>query len=604
MEEHKKKNNDVKKAVKTRIKGLGLDALFHQVDLSQKDDYPLALRSGPDSIELAQMIAKLKANLQQPSPEECLQKKFQLWKQFLAPKPEIRIGLILGPSAIKFIEVKRLNDAFLLSRASYIPIPHIVKGNEDRLEKFITETVAQNFNLHDLRNHPVYTIIPRSDVIVKFITLPTQELSEVKKMISFEAEHHLPLSLNEVEMDYVVTKQENNETMVIVSAIKKGDLAKRLNLFHKLNVSPDAVDISSMALQATMSPITPDTGVTLQINIGSEHTDLNILLKHEVVYTRGLTWGSKTLTDNLAGHLNVSFENAEKIKKENGIILLKSLDNEVKKKISSQACLWADELVKEIERTVQHFQLEKGQQGLNRIILTGGGTKLRHLGEYLKDKLKTKTMTLKASENIQMGCNPDDYQTHFAELSLLLGVVLRGYQPEGVKAGVNLLPITSRHAVYLKKKRLEKIKAFACFAVSGLAILLLPTAFLMIGKAKEGLQKKTIKSMDPKVATVRNLKNKIQTVEDYISTRHSCMALLKEVSILVTMDIIIDSLLFKNNESIALIGEAASHNSVVNLSQKLQESTHIENANIRYTRKTERNSNTVEFEINCILNKE
>ena len=45
------------------------------------------------------------------------------------------------------------------------------------------------------------------------------------------------------------------------------------------------------------------------------------------------------------------------------------------------------------------------------------------------------------------------------------------------------------------KKRIEKIKIFACFAVLGLALLLLPMAVLVMGKLKVGLQKKTIKSM-------------------------------------------------------------------------------------------------------------
>jgi len=604
MAEPNKKKNDINNVVKTRIKGLGLDALFHQVDVTKKDDDDLRLQVGPDSIELGQLIEKLKKNFHHRQPEEAMQEKNKLWSGLFAPKAEVCVGLLLGPSAIKLIEIKKLNDNNLLSRAHYIPIPHIVTSNPERLEQFVVETVEQSFDLHLLRQTAIFTIIPRSEVMVKFLTLPTQELAEVKKMIEFEVEQLLPLALNELEMDYHIIKCENNLTQVVVAAIKKEDLNKRINIFRKLNLSPDAVEISSLALVSAMSSITPGSGITLQVNIGSEHTDLNICKEHELIYTRGLPWGSKGLTHKLADSLNVSFDNAEKIKKENGILLLKKAEHEIKRKISQQACLWTDELIEEIKRTWQHFQLEKGYTKIDRIILTGGGSKLTHLTEYIKDKLKTKTLNLKVNDDIQIGGNPDIYHHYFSELSLILGVTLRGFQYEKDKIGINLLPSSLKHAVSFKKQRFVKIKIIASLLLLGMSLLFLPMGILKVREKLIDYQKKRIAELEQQVAVVKVLKNEIQTIEDYISTKHSCMALLREVSLVVTMDITIDSIMFENNESITLIGEAESHASVVNLSRRLQESEHIKNANIRYTRKTHRESNNVEFEINCTLNKD
>ena len=67
------------------------------------------------------------------------------------------------------------------------------------LEKMI-EGLAYDF---------VKLIIPSSQVLFKFLTLPLLDLEQIKMVVPFEIEQSLPFSLQEVSIDCIQLKKDN-----------------------------------------------------------------------------------------------------------------------------------------------------------------------------------------------------------------------------------------------------------------------------------------------------------------------------------------------------------------------------------------------------------
>jgi type IV pilus assembly protein PilM len=591
---------DLRDIVKSRIKGLGLDALFHQVDLTKKDEPSSQPPKWADSPEERNLLEKLKNNFFDLEPEEFRQKFQSLLDPSVTPQPQTIFALSLGPGAIKILEIKNSKGQAVVQQARYLPIPFIVTSTPERLDKFIVETLRQNLNREALKDAHLALVIPRSKAILKFLSFPTCEQSEIEKMISFEAEHHLPFPLRDVETDHHVLEKDEHKSQILLAAIRREDVAKYLHLLAKAELRPDSIAVSSLALYNSLLTNSPHAGVTLQIHVGSTFSDLNIVKDGKLKSSRGVQWGSKNLTQRLSNELNVSLENAEKIKKENGIVLTKAAVNDIERRVSECACLWADYLIMEIQRTMQYFQLEKGITPIDRILLTGGGAQLLNLNEYLRDRLQIITTSPRPPKELTVPNSADAFQKYFQEFHNLLGAGLQGLSPDAI--AINLLPQNLKHERRAARKRTRAIVLGSLAGVALFLVFLLPASLLGLREnIIRGLDKK-IKGLETQVAVVQELQEKVRTIEDYISTRQSCMEALKEITLRVTPDILVKSFAFEKNETISLVGEADSHASVVNFSRSLTESQFFKNVTIRYTSKKDRLKENVNFEIVCALN--
>jgi type IV pilus assembly protein PilM len=595
----KQKQENLEKAVKARIKGLGLDALFHQVDTDKKEEKIFNDKFSGSTQKLS-LLQNIKTELSTKRGKNLLFALSELTTKFISHRISTKLILDIGTSSIKLIELKYSKDAIILNKVTYIPIPYIVTTSQNKLEKFIIKSLAEIVDLQLIKKASISTLLPRSIAIVKFITLPTQDSTEIKKMIEFEIKHHLPISLSEIETDYHIIKRDVNGTKLMLVAIKKDEISKHLSLLGRLEIRPHTIEISAAALY-NYNLYSYKKGILVQINIGATYTDINIVKDGVLSFSRGIDWGSKDLTLKICQTLNVRFDDAERIKKENGILLSAEAENSSKKSISDNATNWADYLIYEINRTMESFQLKEGTAFIDQIILSGGGAKLINLNKYLVDKLKTRITMQEPIADILVSSSSDNiYNKYFQELNLLLGLAWEHSNPRLLK--LNLLPQKIKHSLQIKTQKVKRIVLLAEIILTILFIGILP--LWIISARDKQIEKfdRKLKELNSSVAQVQDLKEKIQTIEDYLSAKNSCMEILRELSIIVPIDTTINSFAFEKNKSVTLIGTAQSHASAVNFSEALSKSHFFESAKLRYTRKKDiPGKEEVDFEIICIL---
>jgi len=596
----RQKKDELKKAVRAKIKGLGLDALFHQVDVTKKDEAPFKTKQYTPSDQELNIIEKLKKGIPLIQTKTLQAKFIEFLQRLIRPKISSKLILDIGTSSVKIVLFKNVKDQIILNKAIHIPIPSIVTSSKEKLEKFITESILQTIDSQTLQSSFISTILPRSMAVVKFIQLPTQQEEEIKKMLEFEAEQHLPFPALEVETDHHLLLKDDRQSRIVFAAVKKDEITRHLAFLKKLNIKPDAIEISSMAIYNSALKYFDAQDIYLQINIGATYTDINIIRNKILTFSRGIQWGSKDLGLILSRNLNISLDDAEKLKKENGILLTKKPSNQTQKVISDHTCAWADNLIAGIKRTIESFQLEFGTSSINTIILSGGASKTINLNEYLREHLKLKVILQKPRDDIQIDTSVDILDKFTPEFNLPLGLIANQASPQYIE--LNLLPRKIKYSREIKKQKTEKIISIATIASLLLSCLLLPLIII-------SLRNNTIKKLDayltrlkPQVVQVQDLKGKIQTIKDYISTKNSCMEILREISILIPYEITINSFSFEKSSSVMLIGIAKSHASVVGFAEDLNKSALFENAKIIYTRKKNTaQEQIVDFQIFCEL---
>ncbi|MDZ4284707.1 MAG: pilus assembly protein PilM, partial [Patescibacteria group bacterium] len=136
-----------------------------------------------------------------------------------------------------------------------------------------------------------------------------------------------------------------------------------------------------------------DAETVLILRMGSDRTSLIFARSAVALFASTIEFGGAALTAALAHELGIVVDEAERLKRESGLIA--SAEN---KRISTTLGEHVGVLVKEVARYIGYWSthgaetpsgeaLKAGRQGVSRVYLCGGGANLRGLASHLSSAL-------------------------------------------------------------------------------------------------------------------------------------------------------------------------------------------------------------------------
>ena len=143
---------------------------------------------------------------------------------------------------------------------------------------------------------------------------------ELAESIQWEAEQYIPFDLNDVRLDYVVLSEgdagrDNMEVLLV--AVKRDKVNDYTSVISQTGKSPVLVDVDAFAIQNAYEAnydLDPLKTVAL-INMGAGVTNINVLARGATVFWRDISFGGNQFTEALQRDFNLSFEQAEALKR-------------------------------------------------------------------------------------------------------------------------------------------------------------------------------------------------------------------------------------------------------------------------------------------------
>ncbi|MBI3538987.1 MAG: pilus assembly protein PilM, partial [Candidatus Eisenbacteria bacterium] len=155
------------------------------------------------------------------------------------------------------------------------------------------------------------------DVIVKQISLPLLDDSEVGPALRFEARKHLPFDPVGMIIDFQIIGRYPTERKldVLLAAVSQDHAEKHMEPLRMLGVDPDILDPTPLALSnAVVSRADVGTDARVLLDIGNASSHLTLFQRGEPFFTRRLDFGGRRLTRAIAEGTRVPFEEAEEWK--------------------------------------------------------------------------------------------------------------------------------------------------------------------------------------------------------------------------------------------------------------------------------------------------
>jgi type IV pilus assembly protein PilM len=298
------------------------------------------------------------------------------------------VGLDIGSSAVKAVELKPAGKGFRVAAFATEPVPPdsivdgaIIDGGA------VADAIRRLFQHKAFKTKEVAASLSGNAVIVKKISLPVMTEAELSESIYWEAEQYIPFDIQDVNLDYQIldagTGPDAKGTMdVLLVAAKKEKIADYTNVIAQAGRVPVVVDVDAFALQnAYEMNYAPQPGtVVVLLNAGASAININILSGDQSLFTRDISIGGNAYTEAVQKELNLAFDGAELAKK--GIPIDGITFEDVKPVLHAMT----ENVLLEIQKTFDFFKATAASDRIDRILLSGGACSVDGFAQALEER--------------------------------------------------------------------------------------------------------------------------------------------------------------------------------------------------------------------------
>ncbi|PIQ84930.1 MAG: hypothetical protein COV73_06290 [Candidatus Omnitrophica bacterium CG11_big_fil_rev_8_21_14_0_20_43_6] len=327
-------------------------------------------------------------------------------------KERFSFGLDIGSQSIKCVKLKTSSN--LIELVDF----DLQESQLDTAEVLKNIKHAQGADLVNISFCGASTVI-------RYVNFPRMNKDELKGALKFEAQKHIPFSVNEVNLDAEILKNDlpENKMLVLIAAIKKELIWQRIKVLEGAGLKPNIIDIDSLALVNAFNfnyPKTelPEDKTICILNIGSTTTNVNILDSGMVRLSRDIHAGGANFTKKLMDIFELDFKAAEELK----INPPPEKADRIKSAVESVLTNLASEI-----RTSFDYYESQNTSNVVRIFLCGGASKTAGLKEMLGTCLG---IPVESWDPFKMIKIPDTVDTgelnkFYGQLNVALGLALR-----------------------------------------------------------------------------------------------------------------------------------------------------------------------------------
>jgi type IV pilus assembly protein PilM len=297
------------------------------------------------------------------------------------------IGLDIGTSVVRAAELSfGRGGGVTLDRFGQVVLPEgAVRDGEVADETAVAEAIKHLWSATGFSHKRVVLGVANQRVIVRQMDLPWMEEAELRTSLAFHVADYLPIAVDASVLDFFPLEElnaangERSLRGLLVAASEETVLAN-VRSAEQAGLHVTSVDLTSFAVLRAMGRQTDlSVGSEALIDIGARVTNVVVHSAGVPRFVRILLMGGQDVTDAVAEHLGVPMDQAEGMKQQFARYQQGSDLTQVSQTVETTA----QDFVEEIRGSLDYFASSNPGPQVERIVLSGGGSKLQGLAERL-----------------------------------------------------------------------------------------------------------------------------------------------------------------------------------------------------------------------------
>ena len=352
-------------------------------------------------------------------------------------------GLDISDLSLKIANVEKKGKNFELVSAGSCAIPKgVIKEGQIQDKIALIKAIKQgieNVKGKEIKTKSVACCLPEEKSFLDVLHIPVLPEEEIASAVRFEAENHIPVPLEEVYFDFELIPPDQNNVIrksnpakqleILIAATPKNIVDSYFNVLKKAGLRPVVMEVEPLSIVRALVKKAVSTKPFLIIDFGASRTSFIIFSGRSVGFTSTISISSQKLTLVIAKALSVTTKKAEKIKQEQGLQGDKAVFDSVVPVLT--------DLTEQIKSHLDYYKSHVpnahtggGSNKMGRILLCGGGARLRGLSDFLTSTFKLKVEMADLWANLE---KPDSKifskasSGEFFGFSTAFGLALRGH---------------------------------------------------------------------------------------------------------------------------------------------------------------------------------
>ncbi len=358
-------------------------------------------------------------------------------------------GIDVGQCALKALRCRKEGDRIVADAFDYIEYPKILsQPDEDDPKQLVQEALEQFLSRNEIKGYRLAISVPGQAGLSRFFKPPPVDVKKIPDIVKYEARQVIPFPLDEVIWDYQLLGGQEVEGITIdaevgLFAMKRDQVYRALEPFQRLGVELDIVQLAPLSLfnfvthellaerTAVYDPDNPPPSVIV-LSVGTDTTDL-VVTNGFRVWQRSIAIGGNHFTKQLTKELKLTFAQAEHLKRN-------ARQAEDPKRIFQAMRPVFNDLVREVQRSVNYFQNIDRKARLEGVVLLGNTVKLPGLQPFLAKNLGYDVIPVdhfrKLDETAIVGVPA--FKENLLAFAVSYGLCLQGL--DAAKLKTNLIP--------------------------------------------------------------------------------------------------------------------------------------------------------------------
>jgi type IV pilus assembly protein PilM len=292
------------------------------------------------------------------------------------------IGLDIGSSSIRAVEVRRGKDEYSLTNFGQIPLPPgTVVAGVVQDSAAVTLALKQLWAACKFGTKHVSIGVTNPQLVVREMAIANLPPKEMRQALPFQVKDALPLAVERSLLDFHPLEEAGDNPTVrgLLIAMPKEAVLTAVDAVEKAGLHVDAVDLASFALLRAASRL--DAQVEAIVDIGAEVTSVVVHVDGEPLIVRTVPRGGTEITTSMAGRLGLSPAEADVVKCRFG------LHGDGDPDTVAAATEAVRPLASELRSSFTYLASGERQKQVTRVALCGGSALMPGLAEHLQQLL-------------------------------------------------------------------------------------------------------------------------------------------------------------------------------------------------------------------------
>ena len=323
-----------------------------------------------------------------------------------------------GHHSLKAVHCKTRGDSVKVLKSGVKTIPYgiIHNGQVDDIS-MVSSKLENLFNESGIKPGLIIFSPAAGQEFVRKVQVPAMPYNELEEALHWEVQEYLNLPPERVASDFLILNEGEENFEILLALMPLHILDDYKEVFQRIGYRARVANMQELALVSLLSYQDKLDESSAVVNIGANKTRILIASGNEFYLSRSVDIAGYSYTRVFKDE-EMSWEEADENKKRSEFNPEKAIeeneedfemvvsgfaDNNNEQKRMKKL---TDDLLKEISRSLDYYRERNPNKDLKKLFLTGGGSKLYGLSNYLTENLDLEIVKIEPYDKFKLKNNP------------------------------------------------------------------------------------------------------------------------------------------------------------------------------------------------------